>query len=38
MYDTPASTGVKVRTIGTKRARMIVFGPYFSKNACDSVT
>src|SRR3984885_11288092 len=38
MYDTPATTGVKVRTNGMNRARMIAAGPYFSKNACDSVT
>ena len=30
--------GVKVRTTGTNRARMMVFGPCFSKNACDWVT
>ena len=38
MYDTPATTGVNVRTNGMNRARMIAHGPYFSKNACDSVT
>ncbi len=31
----PATTGAKVRTIGTNRARMIVLPPCFSKNASD---
>ena len=30
---TPAMIGVKVRTIGTKRARTSDLGPYFSKNS-----
>jgi hypothetical protein len=30
---TPASTGAKVRTIGTKRAITTVFGPCFSKQS-----
>ena len=34
--DAPATTGANVRTIGTKRARMMVIGPCFSKKACDS--
>ena len=33
MWPTPAATGAKVRTIGTKRARMIVRPPKRSKNA-----
>ncbi len=33
MWPTPAATGAKVRTIGTKRARMIVSPPNRSKNA-----
>ena len=28
---TPATIGANVRTIGTKRARKIVFGPFFSR-------
>lgn len=30
---TPAMIGVKVRTMGTKRARTRDLGPYFSKNS-----
>lgn len=33
MWPTPAATGANVRTIGTKRARITVRPPYFSKNA-----
>ena len=33
MCPTPAATGANVRTIGTKRARMIVRPPKRSKNA-----
>ncbi len=33
MCPTPAATGAKVRTIGTKRARMTVMPPKRSKNA-----
>jgi len=33
MWPTPAATGANVRTIGTKRARMIVSPPNRSKNA-----
>ena len=33
MWPTPAATGAKVRTIGTKRASTIAIGPHFSRNA-----
>ena len=36
IFDAPATTGANVRTMGTNRARMMVIGPCFSKNACDS--
>src|SRR5437762_9103229 len=34
----PTTSGAKVRTIGTKRASITVFTPYFSKNACAFAT
>ena len=33
MWPTPAATGANVRTMGTKRARMIVSPPNRTKNA-----
>jgi hypothetical protein len=35
---TPATIGVNVRTMGTKRASTSDFGPYFSKNSCALAT
>ena len=35
---TPATTVMKVRTMGTKRARMIARAPYRSKKACARST
>ena len=36
--ETPARTGVKVRTIGTNRARMMVFGTVAFKERVRPVT
>ena len=38
MFPTPATTGVKVRTMGTNRAMTIVREPYWSKNSCARST
>ena len=37
MVTIPATIGAKVLNIGKKRAKMMAFPPYRSKNSCDSV-